>query len=145
MQVAFATERLCVGADLQYVALLVLYVFTGGLEWFNNTGWPQNFTEIQEALGNTSNTTTGSCVRNRTVANMYYDDILLPDHCCWFGVDCCLIETCPPDIYVSDVSVTQCNCTIGLVTGLNLMNNNVSQRQGASRVHSCLNNMLGTT
>ena len=43
--------------------------------------------------------------------------IVLPDHCCWYGVACCGPDTCGNDPF--------CNCTIGTVTGLQLSNNQV--------------------
>ena len=40
----------------------------------------------------------------------------------WYGVSCCVAVECPKE--ASDV--TSCNCTLGLVTGLTLPKNNVS-------------------
>jgi hypothetical protein len=56
--------------------------------------------------------TTGACWNPDANAT-------LPDHCCWFGVSCCLPAlTCqyaPPS----------CSCDEGMITGLNLQGNNV--------------------
>ena len=44
---------------------------------------------------------------------------ILPDHCCWYGIACCGPQTCVSnDPY--------CNCTVGLVTALQLNSNKVS-------------------
>ena len=43
--------------------------------------------------------------------------VVLPDHCCWYGVACCGPQTCSGDPF--------CNCTVGLVTALQLNSNQV--------------------
>ena len=46
-------------------------------------------------------------------------DMVLPDHCCWYGVGCCTPQTCGNDPF--------CNCTMGLVSSLSLSANQASR------------------
>ena len=44
--------------------------------------------------------------------------LTLPDHCCWYGVSCCV----PPDTCGNN---PYCNCSFGTVTGLSMNYNQV--------------------
>eukprot|EP00955_Chlamydomonas_euryale_P036984 350619-Chlamydomonas_euryale.AAC.1 len=51
---------------------------------------------------------------------------LLPDYCCWSGVSCCILVSCPPTLVGSDL----CDCMPGLVVSLSLSGINVSAPGG---------------
>ena len=102
----------------QRLGLIDLYNSTNGPGWSNSSGWPSisglasmsasSLAQYMAAIPMQSGscTTPGS---NTTV--------VLPDHCCWYGIACCGPQTCGNDPY--------CNCTSGLVTELQLYSNQV--------------------
>jgi hypothetical protein len=47
---------------------------------------------------------------------------LLPDHCCWYGVTCCMTEACYGDV----MDLAACGCALGTVVKITLRSNNVS-------------------
>ena len=97
----------------------MLFNFTGGPNWSNNSGWPSipglssmtasSLAQYMLALPMQS----GSCTTPGSNAT-----VVLPDHCCWYGIACCGPQTCGNDPF--------CNCTDGLVTGMLLDDNQVS-------------------
>ena len=96
-------------AATQRLALLILY--------HNTKGWPAPSASMsQKSMANYASSiplTTSACMAAGAV---------LPDHCCWHGVQCCTPQTCTS---ASSQSCTQCSCTLGLVVGLSLGLNNV--------------------
>ena len=97
----------------------MLFNFTGGPSWSNNSGWPtipslasmsaSSLAQYMAAIPMQS----GSCTTLGSNAT-----VVLPDHCCWYGIACCGPQTCGNDPF--------CNCTVGLVTGMLLDDNRVS-------------------
>ena len=79
---------------VQREGLLDLYTAMNGQAWVNNTGWDDE--------------SAAPCVlRDGTF------EIILPAHCCWFGVTCCRVE------------LLDGPCDYGTVTLLHLPLNNV--------------------
>ena len=102
----------------QRLALLQLYNSTNGASWTNSTGWPAVTVSMSSMsmtqFATSTPVTTSSCIVSGAV---------LPDHCCWYGVQCCTPQTCTT---VSSQSCSAaCSCTSGLVVGLALGINNV--------------------
>lgn len=94
-------------AENQRLALQQFYSNTGGPFWFNNSGWTL---ELGPA-------TTGSCKVN---------GIVFPDHCCWFGVDCCRGLSCDSNSNTDNRIRITCMCFVGTVVALHLNSNNLS-------------------
>ena len=102
----------------QRLGLLMLFNNTNGAAWTNATGWPPPISSsTPSALANFSTsvpTTTGACLSS---------GVVLPDHCCWHGVQCCTPQTCSSQ----QTSIcSACSCTQGLITSIDLQTNNVS-------------------
>ena len=102
----------------QRLALLQLYNNTNGASWTNSTGWPAATVFMSPMtitqFATFTPVTTSTCIVSRAV---------LPDHCCWYGVQCCTPQTCTT---VSSQSCSVCSCTSGIIVGLSLGMNNVS-------------------
>ncbi|GAX85346.1 hypothetical protein CEUSTIGMA_g12763.t1 [Chlamydomonas eustigma] len=94
----------------QRFALEDLFVQTGGKNWINRTGWTPSWTGYS---------TAGSCATTLGPP--------LPDHCCWFGIQCCAASTCPFNSNNSTSGNIVCDCDQdGLVVSLSLGMNNLS-------------------
>ncbi len=91
---------------LQLRALLQLYASTGGSGWTNSGGWPSNVSGYMAA---TATAFSGSCMTTSQPVTA------TADHCCWYGVMCCLPNQA---------------CTPNLVTKLSLGNNKVGGGMG---------------
>ena len=104
-------------AATQRLALLSLYNNTNGAAWVNSTGWPASSAAMTPAsmakFTASTPVTNGSCTASGAV---------IPDHCCWYGVQCCTPQTCSG---ASSSQCSACSCTLGLVVGLALGINNV--------------------
>ena len=95
----------------QQAALTQLYQDTAGASWANTTNW----------LG------SGTCVGRSEVNNQ---TVVLPSHCCWYGVQCCTDLACP-----NLLSPFGCGCvTLGAITQLRLPHNNLVSRGRGSAV-----------
>ena len=103
---------------IQRLALLQLYNNTNGVSWTDSTGWPAaNMSMSPLSLAQfaaSTPVTTSTCMAAGAV---------LPDHCCWYGVQCCTPQTCASS---SSQSCFACSCTSGLIVSLDLGMNNVS-------------------
>ena len=101
---------------MQRAALLQLYNNTGGYAWLQSSGWAGAYVALDSIMPAVPVPVPGSaCLAmtgNGTVAP-------LPDHCCWFGVSCCIQDICAE-------GWLWCSCTPGLVIGIELGANNVS-------------------
>ena len=113
-------------ADKQRLALLTLFNNTNGASWINATGWPPATATLSPAslaqFAAMTPLTTSSCTAS--------DGTVLPDHCCWHGVQCCTPFTCSNSASSAQscASSAACSCTTGLVVGIALGVNNVSMR-----------------
>ena len=101
----------------QRLGLLMLFNNTNGAAWFNATGWPSpSSSNSPFAVSNFSASipiSTGTCKDS---------GVVLPDHCCWFGIQCCTPQTCSQQ---STSSCSACSCTQGLITSIEIQTNNV--------------------
>ena len=122
-------------------ALLMFFNLTDGPHWSNSSGWPL---DITTGLMHTAPLdlvarmesipiSTGTCMAAANASGL--GSLVLPDHCCWFGISCCGPTTCQNDQY--------CNCTPGLITEIRMRNNQVRLFEGGispcsqfSRSHS---------
>ena len=115
-------------AATQRLALLTLYNNTNGASWTDATGWPAPSASRSAAslasFAASTPLTTSTCMAAGAV---------LPDHCCWYGVQCCTPQTCTSS--TSSQSCTSCSCTIGLIVGLALGLNNVRQLFNRLKLH----------
>ncbi|GAX78738.1 hypothetical protein CEUSTIGMA_g6175.t1 [Chlamydomonas eustigma] len=105
----------------QHSNLLLLYNYTRGSNWYNNTGWASiPYQNISSASAQ-----SGSCFWYQFVASststMSSPPVLLPDYCCWFGVTCCNPSSC-----LNVNSNSTCTCPTGFVSSLSLRRNNLS-------------------
>lgn len=98
---------------LQWFALILFYYVTGGDSWVRRDGWPNQTTSEDETIAE------ASCIRTFEGQN-----ITLNPHCCWFGIFCCLSNTCRSNL--NELPVDSCNCTVGSVTGISLPFNNLT-------------------
>ena len=118
-------------AGAQRLALLTFFNNTNGAAWINATGWPsasvtQSPASLAQFAVSTPLLTTSSCMAS--------DGTALPNHCCWYGVQCCTPTTCTTTASSATSAQQQscssssaaCSCTTGLVIGLSLGLNNVS-------------------
>ena len=111
-------------ATSQRLGLVLLYNSTDGPGWSKSSGWPSipglssmdvsSLEQYMVAIPLQS----GSCVTSTGAVDGSME--VLPDHCCWEGVSCCSPLTCGNDPY--------CNCTVGLVTSIELSRNQVRCR-----------------
>ena len=102
--------------QLQRIALEMFYSETGGMYWHRNDGW------------SSLNLRTVNITYNCSYAGMDASIPPLPDHCCWYGITCCVLQTCPPANYsraTRHMDSTLCNCKVGTVTQVDLRGNNV--------------------
>ncbi|GFR47270.1 hypothetical protein Agub_g8957 [Astrephomene gubernaculifera] len=107
-------QQVCLEAA-QRNALLSFYSATGGPAWIRREKW------------NTSETCTWTHRNFDTSAPLTsYGTVDLPSHCCWDGVKCCVSEVDVP--LFASCTQYQCNCTIGLVTGLAVGRNGLTGR-----------------
>ena len=124
-------------AASQRLALLLLFNLTGGQAWSNNSGWPAEGGRMGSSMRTDDEEAVRTTAAGDSPSVSYEDDsgecisdasnVTLPGHCCWYGVSCCTSLTCqyaPPS----------CACDEGLVTALDLGNNNVRclMRRGTS-------------
>ena len=143
-----------------------LFNATNGGGWTNSSGWPTD-ADVQgmdpvalaqymaaipvETRICISNTTAGGPSQSilipagGTAAAALLSDVVpavvvLPDHCCWYGISCCSPQTCGNDPF--------CNCTTGLVTSIQLNGNQVRMRcknKGMGIKSVCLMKLAGDT
>ena len=117
---------------LQRAYLVTFFAACGGPNWTQSTGFPD--ITSGGSIGIPLATLlleleavpvqTGRCSSQQQVPQQQHGDVtVLPDHCCWYGVSCCIPQTCIGDPY--------CNCTIGLVTRLSWGSNNVRTLLGS--------------
>ena len=107
----------------QRMALMMLYNNTLGGAWANRSGWldlspaqmatPASLTLALAAVPLSS----GTCASPNGSS-------VLPDHCCWYGVGCCSLQTC---VNAVPSSCTSCFCKPGLVISLVLSANVVGR------------------
>ena len=106
----------------QRIDLLLLYNTTNGPQWSNSSGWPNDWTsqlqhllpgDLMERMASIP-LSTGTCTATNASGS---SGLMQPDHCCWYGVSCCIPGTCNDNPY--------CNCTTGLVSAIQLQNNGV--------------------
>ena len=105
----------------QRLALTLVYYLVNGPGWINNSGWPsmpmQGTNPFAIALHMAAvPLETGVCT-SASQSSADTPAVILPDHCCWYGVRCCTPQTCGNNPF--------CNCTIGLITSLQLNGNRV--------------------
>ena len=121
----------------QRMALMVLYNNTLGGAWANHSGWldlspAQMATPASLALSLAAvPVSSGTCLSSNGSS-------VLPDYCCWYGVECCTPQTC---VNAVPSSCTSCFCEPGLVISLGLSANMVgwfpSTHSSASRIPYC--------
>jgi hypothetical protein len=137
--IAFTSTNVVCDSGSQREALIDLFNVTSGRTWLNNFNWPVSLLSdgvlTQASRANylsSTQITSGSCDSSKqegvaaimaAAQNLTNPPIVLPDHCCWFGVSCCTPNTC------YGVATSACNCTYGLVTDIYLSHNNVSTVQ----------------
>ncbi|KAG1663614.1 hypothetical protein FOA52_009713 [Chlamydomonas sp. UWO 241] len=120
-----AEDATC-NVDVQRNVLILFYRMMGGPFWTNNTGWAA-------AANNTTPAAATFCHwKVATHSELPYllpvmansPDPTLPAHCCWFGVQCCVVAECPPGFEGS----SYCGCLVGRVAALSLPTNNLTGR-----------------
>ncbi|GAX79288.1 hypothetical protein CEUSTIGMA_g6729.t1 [Chlamydomonas eustigma] len=134
---SLSTNVIC-DSSSQRETLIDLFNDTSGQTWLTSYNWPVSLLSAgvlnQTSRANFLNSTpitSGSCDSNKqqgvaaimaAAQNLTIAPIVLPDHCCWFGVSCCTPNTC------FGVSASACNCSYGLVTDIYLSHNNLTGR-----------------
>ena len=113
-------------AATQRLALLTVYNNTYGASWTQVTGWPP--ASVAMSPSSLAHFAASTPVISSVCSSL---GTVLPDHCCWYGVQCCTPATCSQATFQSACSAP-CSCTVGLVVGLALGLNNVSRSTSAS-------------
>ena len=121
------SPSLCEPSD-QRITMLILFNLTDGPNWSNSSGWPSDITAalkhmpLPDLVTRMASIplTTGTCMATANASGLAR--LVLPDHCCWYGISCCGPATCQNDRY--------CNCTPGLITEIRLRNNQVRAEDG---------------
>ena len=107
----------------QRLALTLVYYLVNGPGWINSSGWPiamQGTNPFAMAMHMaTVPLETGVCT-SASQSSADAPAIILPDHCCWYGIRCCTPQTCGNNPF--------CNCTTGLVTSIQPNGNKVRVR-----------------
>ena len=117
----------------QRMALMMLYNNTLGGAWANHSGWldlspAQMATPASLALALAAvPVSSGACTSSNGSS-------VLPDYCCWHGVECCTPQTC---VNAVPSSCTSCFCEPGLVISLGLSANKVGLFQCCLRSGYC--------
>lgn len=104
-------DAACSAAD-QRGALQRFYNDTNGPGWLMKDGW--------------TNSSSANCTQTLTTHNgKKAGNVSVPAHCCWHGVQCCLVLG--HNSSLTQCANSQCSCVaVGLVSNINLGQNKLS-------------------